>query len=690
MTKRRRIAWAAAVTAIVVLVGVGAALAVWSPWNQPAKDIAEQPTPTPTPTPVPAVVPVTSVARGTAPGWEFAGTGVLATVLPEVGDAATGTVALRIDAPVVSAETVAARTTIAVQSEWEYTVSVAYRQLAEWPVPVNAVLRVGDQTVKFDAADAEWATATQTFAVPVGVTQLDVSIVTLAPVEGLSFDDVSVMADDGVELVSNGSFEQVDAPYGVVNDSLVMTSLSAMLAVAMPDGRTTWSAQPSTGESPIEGFADIAGGVGAIPLTALPQGHYEVQVVDASGGSVATAIALIGVDSLAIEQDPRFGVGLHVEKDWYRDAGSYAAALGFSEARNDILWRRNETQVGVYTWDELYAREFDILHTNGVKLLGIVNYNNKLYGPEKAPASAEAIAAYGRYALAIADRFDLVGLEVFNEFNQDRFNDTACGTRGNCYIPLLQAVHDTVSPTHPDLPIVAGATARYDHDFFMGMWQSGGLQYSDAMSFHPYEVVGGNPDDLRGIVTQARSDMTEFAGAEVPVWITELGWTTSMGGWSLPVQGEMLARAEVLALAAGAEKYFWYDLINDSQDLGDHEGNFGLFENTPRPGTVALAPKPAAFAQALLVTQLGGRDHVATAGDAEATVEVFGSGEDAVRVAWGTQETAEITLETDEPVLVTDTLGRQQSLSPTKGIVTVALTPAPVFLSGIAQEADAE
>ncbi|QEV99033.1 hypothetical protein F6J84_02150 [Microbacterium caowuchunii] len=680
MTDKRRVTLAASLTAAAVLIGGGVALAVWAPWQQTEPVVADAPTPTPTPTPEPVAVPVTTVARGALPGWELAGPAALAAVLPELGAPASGTAALRIDAPVVDAETVAARTTIAVEGERQYTVSIAYRQLAGFPVPVPAVLRVGDETVPLADADALWATATQTITAPPGVTELDVSIAIMGPVSGLSFDDVSVTSDEGVELIPNGSFEQVEASYGVINDSLVMTSRSAMLAVAMPDGPATWTAQPTAGGDPIDGATEIAGGLGGIPLTGLSQGHYEIHVADAAGGSVSTALAFIDVDASAITQDPRFGVGLHVENEWYRDAGAYAAALGYGEARNDILWRRNETQPGVYSWYEPYTREFDILHANGVKLLGIVNYNNKLYGKEKSPANEEAIAAYARYALAIADRFDLVGLEVFNEFNHDRFNDTPCGTSGACYLPMLQAVHDTVSPTHPDLPIVAGAAALYDRDFFFEMWQAGAMQFSDVMSYHPYEVSLSSPDDLRGVVQQSRVDMDEFAGGQVPVWITELGWSTKSGGTDLAGQGEMLARAEISALAAGAEKFFWYDLVNDSADVAVHEGNFGLYEFQPRPGTAALAPKPAAFVQALLIAELGGRDHAESAGDPDAYVEVFGTAQDAVRVAWAVQGEAEITLEADESLLVTDIFGRQSEVAPIRGKATIDLTSTPVFI----------
>lgn len=680
-----------AIVGAVVLAGGGAALAVWSPWAAtPEATPSATPTPTPTPTPEPAEIPVTSTARAGLPGWNLAPAAALAGVHPEVGDAASGRVALRVDAPVVGGDTAAAHTVIPVQGGWEYTVSVSYRRMAAFPEPTNASLRVGDLNVPFEDADAEWATATATYTAPADATQADVVVVVSGPVTGLSVDDVSVRAEDGTELVSNGSFEGAEAPYGILNDSLVMTSSAAGLAVYLPEGVASWQAQPTAGGEPVTGSTKVAGGLDLVPLTGLPQGHYELQLTDAAGGTVSTAVAVVETEALAVAQDPRFGVGLHVERDWYRGAGGYAAALGFSEARNDILWGRNEPEKGVYTWYEPYEREFDILHANGVKLLGIVNYNNKLYGKGKAPASAEEIAAYGRYAAAVADRFDLVGLEVFNEFNHDRFNDTPCGTSGGCYIPLLQSVHDSVAPAHPDLPIVAGATALFDREFFIGLWQAGGMQYTDAMSFHPYELVGANPDDLRGFVEQAGADALANGGAEPPVWITELGWATSIGGHADPlVQAEMLVRAEISALAGGAQKFFWYDLVNDSDDPNNHEGNFGLYEYAPRANTLALAPKPAAFTQALLIDRLGGRLHTGSEGEGDTVVETFGGAADPAWVAWAPGGTGSAVIDTDTGVVVTDAFGRETVLAPKKGAVTVPLTATPVFVRELPGDAGA-
>ncbi|MFC3399276.1 hypothetical protein ACFOEP_12720 [Microbacterium amylolyticum] len=145
---------------------------------------------------------------------------------------------------------------------------------------------------------------------------------------------------------------------------------------------------------------------------------------------------------------------------------------------------------GQYAFSEHYETEFDKFSANGVGLLGIVNYGNPLYDGGRTPTSPEALDAYGRYANAIAERFDVDALQVFNEFKHpgERFTDSGCGTEPHCYLPMIEAVERHVDGAHADIPIVVGATALVQADWFAGLWDTGAINHSDAMSFHPTTV----------------------------------------------------------------------------------------------------------------------------------------------------------------------------------------------------------
>lgn len=681
---KKTIIIASAVTVLLVGGGAAAAMVISGQQAQPRTEASRSPeaTPEPVATEPPAVVPVTNVARASIDAWTLADRGVVGTVLPEVGDAAQGAVSLRVDAPADDADIIAASAPVALAPDTEYTLSVSVRVLAEEKTETGVRLTAAGQTFTLPELDADWETIEFPFTSAADQAAASTFDVVLSgAVRGFGIDDVSITAAGGDNLVPNGSFEAVQTPAGIVNDSLIMTDESALLAVSLAEGPAQWSATSTAGGEPITGEFGSAGPLSALPLTGVSQGHYAVTVNDSSGRQIQTDVAVIDADGFSVSQDGRFGVGSHVEKDPFIGTGSLAAAIGFAEVRNDISWERNEKVAGQYVWDQNYVREFERMHANDVKLLGLVVYGNRLYGARKAPGNEEAIQAYGAYAKAVADRFDLVGLEVLNEFNH-RENDTACGPAPACYVPIAQSVRDHVSTAYPDLPIVTGSTALYDSEWFSGFWQAGGMAVTDAASYHPYESwINRDADLIAGTVQQSYADMQEFAGETRPVWVTEMGFPTHYDGVSLLEQGQMMVRNQALAFANGVEKYFWYDLVNDTPDPAAGEANFGLYENAPRADVVALAPKPGAFAQALMITQLRDKAFVSDESDDTTTVEVFGSGDDETRIAWAKQGEVQRTFASDVPLTVTDMSGQTQSVVPEDGEVTLTLGASPVFIS---------
>lgn len=681
------------VSAAVVLVGGGVATAAVMMNQEPPAPVAE---------PVkklpragahaefeerPVEIPATNVARADIAGWTLAPRTVVGAVLPEVGDAADGSVSLRVDAPADDADIVAASAMVTLAPDTEYTLTASVRLLSEFKEASGIRLTAGGDQFELPELNAEWETVEFPFATSADVGDGTIGVVLSGAVRGFGIDNVSITAEGGENLVANGSFEEVPVQRGILNDSLIMTNASALLAVSVADGEVTWTATSSSGGEPISGSSVVSGALAALPLDGVPQGHYALAVRDSSGFEVSTNVAVIDNDTFHVIQDARFGVGTHVEKKPYVGTGTMASALGFSEVRNDISWQRNEKTRGIYSWDENYVREFTRMHANGVKLLGIVAYGNELYGSKRSPSNPEAIQAYGAYAKAVADNFDVVGLEILNEYNH-RDSGTACGHDPACYVEIAQAARDHVSPAYPDLPLVTGSTALYDHDWFVGFWQAGGMPVTDVVSYHPYEGwIDRNADLIAGTVQQSYADMQEQTGETKPVWISEMGFPTHHGGVGLLEQGEMMVRNETLAFANGVEKYFWYDLVNDKDDRVAGEANFGLYENSPRGNAIARAPKPGAFAQALMITQIGGKEYVATESDETTKVEVFGNDSGETRVAWAPGGEVERAFPATTPLAVTDLSGHTELVEPVGGTVTVTLSGSPLFITSTNEEA---
>ncbi|MFC3399275.1 hypothetical protein ACFOEP_12715 [Microbacterium amylolyticum] len=184
--------------------------------------------------------------------------------------------------------------------------------------------------------------------------------------------------------------------------------------------------------------------------------------------------------------------------------------------------------------------------------------------------------------------------------------------------------------------------------------------------------------------------MDERAGSRIPIWITEFGWTTGaeLGQQvSYDVQAERLIRAQITALGSGVEKFFWYDLVNDSPDPNQHEGNFGMFEQR-RSGIVALPPKPAAYAQALLIAALDGREEPERADVGDDVFAYRFGGDDPVHVVWSLDGDREATIETDTPVIVTSAWGHTDELTPDDGSVTLTVSATPLFVSPVGEDSE--
>lgn len=670
-----------AVLFLVCVLG-GAVLGGCAPSEPVQSATPEEPEPTVSSAPAGPALPRTARVVASVDRWTLASAEVLGEVGPEVGEADEGSIALGVDAPFVNEETTAASVEVQVVPETDYVFEATVRVMSRTPVEVPAAFQVGQTSIQIPDMDASWRKVTGKYASSAGEASVAVSINVMESLRGLAVDDVKLYAADGGDegnVIPNGSFERVEVERGIVSSSLVMTTETAAVAVSMPQGETTWEVSQAGKVIAEDAVKDDESTIHAVALVGVPQGLYTLTVNASDGASARTTIALLDSPEPWISQDERYGVGLHVESPTYSDAARYSRALGLGHVRNDVLWSVNERVRGEYDFSS-YDAPFAKLRAQGIQTLGIIDYGNLVYGADNefAPTTAEGLAAYGEYAAEVATRFDLSGVEVFNEFNWPSHNQSGCLT-AECYLPLLTAVDAAVAEVDPALPIVGGATAKYQPEWFDQLWQDGGLDFTDVTSFHPYEVTG-EPEAVGGLVEQAQASMQEFGEAANPIWLTELGTSSAAGGRTQAEQASVLVRSSISAFASGASRFYWYDLINDGPDDAAHYDNFGLYAH-PERGVAALAPKRSGFAQALTIAQLGGRDFYATE-DAGAGVvsHVFGTEADAVHVVWAPSGTRTATIPAASPVSVVQSDGAGATLQPVNGAVEIEVGSDPVFV----------
>lgn len=541
----------------------------------------------------------------------------------------------------------------------------------------------------FPAVGATWTRVTWSHKTALAESTLRLSIAATGPTSGLRIDKLTMTADGkSKNLVTNGSFEDYTAPTQITNSSLIFQSGKANLGIAWRTPAINWSIADQNGKAVAHGRQPLPGGLGFVPLGTLQQGYYTVDLTsaDKTASQMHTSLLVLdNADAGASTSDGRFGVTVHIGRSGYTDVEPTAAQLGFRTVRTDATWSLVETQKNQYSYPPAYDTAYRAYATQGVSVLPIIDYRNKWYDAARTPSTPAGIAAFSNYAAAFVDHYSTPAVEIYNEFNNPPLNNSTCGLTAACYLPLLQASYQKVKAAHPNTIVVGPATAHQDDAWLTALYQAGGLKYLDAVSFHPYDS-SGPPEFLIASLQQATARIKQYNnGQSKPIWITELGCSTA--DMCKPAdQGTYLVRAEAIALANGASKFFWYDLVNDSPNPADHEGNFGIL--TPPTATVAaFAPKPAAMAQAMISRKIANKPFVAADPLNGSTYSyVFGSGSKATRVAWATTP-VKVNYATKNPVTVTTMYGKVTKLSPKNGIVSISLSGNPVYVDGLVTKA---
>jgi hypothetical protein len=599
---------------VVLLVTVGIALVRRSgpsPAPIPSTSSPEQ-IPTPTGPPPPAAAATSDVFDG----WSVAEGGGSTRFL-ETEDHHGGGAALLVVRPVGDTATSEPAITQTVTVAQDSRIVVSFWASSDGSSADGSVqVRLGGPnpaSVSLPATAFGWTAFTAAWTVPAGVTSVPIAIAAVGATSGTRIDDVAVQGQGsrGV-VVTNDGFEGTSAPVSISDASLVLQQSGALhlLSRLAPDGAFSWSAQEYTGGAGVTGRGRFSHGVAAIALSALPAGYYTFtlsvplpdRTVKRSTNLVVTTAAPTGTTT------PLLGVGVHLgagDSQLTQKIGDLAA-LGIRAARTDADWASIEQQSGTYDFrglDPVVAA----LQSAGIRPLLIPDYRNRLYDGGRTPSTPQGIAAYARFAAAVAARYPEADIDVYNEFDW-RFNNGACGTTPQCYLQLLQPTAAAIkasgtsgSVSGPDIAGI-GVQMNWLQSFIGG----GGLDMVDALDFHPY-VQPARPDVLDDQLTALDASLAAAGQGTKPVWFTEFGTSTASGWATERQQAEDIGRVFAVSAAHAVSRIYWYDAIDDGQDPSNLEHHFGLFRPPTYLAPTVFVPKPAAAALAATARLGSGR-----------------------------------------------------------------------------------
>ena len=209
--------------------------------------------------------------------------------------------------------------------------------------------------------------------------------------------------------------------------------------------------------------------------------------------------------------------------------------------------------------------------------------------PPRRPADYARALAFlvRRYGTRVA------AWEVWNEPNQRAF------FRGSArdYAHLLHAVAARVDPA---AVILGGSIAEADPGFVDALYAEHAP--FDALSVHPYVGDRGAAalDDRLDAVRAVQRDHGDIR----PLWLTELGWSTSTRrggpGWARGVDEATQARRLTDTFARlrardDVRAAVWYSLVDAGQDPAEPADNYGLLrtDGSPKPSLDAFRAEAA-------------------------------------------------------------------------------------------------
>jgi polysaccharide biosynthesis protein PslG len=304
-----------------------------------------------------------------------------------------------------------------------------------------------------------------------------------------------------------------------------------------------------------------------------------------------------------------------------------AAASGARLVRVDVGWSSLEEQ-GPGRWSRWHLERLDHVvdaaQRRGLRLL--LTFWRTPCWASSAPASLRRgcegrwwdrgvdlhpprdPADFGRAAGRLAARYGtrVAGWEVWNEPNARSFLRARRPVQA--YVRLLRAAYRAIKAAAPAVPVVGGSLMYADARWTARALRAGARGHFDAWSVHPYAgdlppshagAPGIDPEvTFAGGVPRVRAALLA-QGADVPLWLTELGWNTSpvrgRARWLDGVPEAVQARyvREALELARRwpyVEAFVVYGLLDRPSSRGTALGHFGLHraDGSPKPAAAAF------------------------------------------------------------------------------------------------------
>lgn len=156
-------------------------------------------------------------------------------------------------------------------------------------------------------------------------------------------------------------------------------------------------------------------------------------------------------------------------------------------------------------------------------------------------------------------------IQAYEIWNEPNLPDFWTGTTDEM-LTLTKEASEIIRAVDPKAIIVSpSATADYGIPWFIEFLKKGGGQYVDVIGYHFYVNPSTKPpEQMLPVIERVRQIMSENSLGNKPLWNTETGWLAPAQFDSEELAAGFLARAYILAWAAGIQRFYWYAWDNRS------------------------------------------------------------------------------------------------------------------------------
>lgn len=350
--------------------------------------------------------------------------------------------------------------------------------------------------------------------------------------------------------------------------------------------------------------------------------------------------------------------------------------LGAKTVRDDCLWKWIIEENGKYNFNR-YDKWINECTENEITVIPIMFGPGEYAGTDNKISSQEELDGYIEFVTAFANRYpQILEYEIWNEPNNIYITEEDI----KWYSKAVEEACSALKQINPDIKIISGSTDTSDNSkvetlsFFESLIQNNVYKYSDAFSYHPYDVkVNDMTNSLFYSKLNKHEDFINKNGGFLYSYITEYGGSTHQPyGMTQEEQAIKLVTQTNILKQYNVKSSCIYNVRNYGNNNSISSNNYGILNYD-------YTPKPAYYAMKNYYENTNGAEYMGTINLADGLeAHVYNKDGKPKIIAWSTNSNNNISIP-NESFTASDIYGNY--IENTNGTLTI--TSSPVYLDNI-------